>query len=328
MKWAAIAVPIMLLIYALVIIDCTNYRQQEFDALKQREYDIMVNYACDAAMQEAMVQSMDSSIDYRDVYSINIDPEYALYTYSECILRSLGWSITEENRNIILQEYTPYFLVVESNGFYSYTNIEDTVSLSTGVGSSVPCGIVPKEWSVKLPFSEYDDDYIYIYSLEDTYYTKYNKQTGSYNSHESYSGDSGPGSIMNRNKIVANRLNTVMSQAIAASSGGEVRLVSNIPMTDTVYVKAVTRPSVYAMFVDRNVLTGEPLVAVGGTQANVGMKYIAYTRGSNKYYTYAYNRDIVEKPVNEGGFGCVVEEVYASQNDAALNGYYPDVLLR
>lgn len=328
MKWSAIAIPIVLLIDILVLINFTNYRQAEFDALKQREYDIMVNYACDAAMQEAMEQAMNTSVDYRDVYAINLDPEYALYTYTECILRALGWSVTEENRDIILQEYTPYFIVVESDGFYTYSGIQDTFDYVTGVGDVITSNIKPNEWSVKLPFSEYDDRYIYIYSMEDNYYVKYDKTTGNYNDHEPYIAGTGKGTLDSRDRIVASRLNTIINQAVARAGGGSLRLVANLPVKDTVYVKAATRPSIYTMFVDKNVLTGEPIVAVAGTQASVGMTYICYTRGSNKYYTYAYNRDIVEKPVAEGGFGCVVEEIYTSQNKAAMNGYYPDILLR
>ena len=163
MRWSSVAIPIVLVIDILVLINFTTYRQEEFDALKQREYDIITNYACDAAMQEAMIQAMDTSVDYRDVYAITLDPSFALSTYVECMLRSLGWSITDENKEIILQEYTPFFVVAESDGFYIYRQITDRETIIMHSGQSVDVASLRNEWSVKLPFTESDNEYIYIY---------------------------------------------------------------------------------------------------------------------------------------------------------------------
>lgn len=329
MKWSALAVPVIFLIYILVIINYNNFRIEEFDAIKQREYDINVNYAVDAAIEEAMRQAMDSGIDYMNIYSITLEPSFAVDVYCECMLRALGWSVTDENKAILLDNYTPYFLVVENNGYYIMSRTKYLTSMTLSTGSVIDDILsYPLMWGPKKPFCELEETggkrYLHIYTLQDDVYTRYDVDTHTYEDEFPYTdtGVNKYGTLGRRNTVIANTLNADVNQAIlaySAQNGVTLDCTFSLPTTDTDYVKAVTRPSIYTMFVDTRTLTGEPIVAVGGARVEVSPGIIAYERGGRKLYTYARHREDVEKT-------CTILDIFSDMVSAAKAGYYPDTL--
>ena len=322
MKWSAIAIPLVILMDILMIINYNTYRQAEFDALNQRAYDIQVNYACDAAIQEAMAQAMDSAIDYKDIYAIKLQPDAALDTYCECMLRSLKWSITDENKRDFLQEHTPYFVVAETDGFYIYKSVYDITSMELVTGTVVDN--IPHTvgmWTPKIPYSTSDSDAIYIYSMSDEFYVRYDKATMTFANNQRYAEGNGKGSMPDRDKVVAATINKAVNGALLEWSE-YVPYMVNLPMNSTEYVKAPESPSIYVMIYDRNTLTKEPIIAVGGARVETVTAYIGYVRGGNKFYTYSYNRAEVE------AMGCDVKDIFSSAKQAAMAGYYPDVLFK
>ena len=326
MRWCVLAVPLVLLMDIIMLINYNNYRQAEFDAIVQREYDIMINYAVDAAVQESMLQVMDSSVDYKDIYSINLEPDAALDTYCECMLRSLGWSVTEENKADLLNAYTPFFVVAGAEGFYIYKDVYDEMSMTMPSGDVVENIITRRGmWSPKIPYSTSTPTHIYIYSMADNFYTLYDKGTKKFLDNVEYKTvGNEPGTHADRNKVIASSLNKAMNAALFNfDENVYIPYIINLPMNDLWNIKAPTTPCVYAMIVDRNTLTKDLITAVGGARVEVSSGYIAYTRGVNKFYTYAYNREKIEND-----YHCVVENVYATAVQAAKDGYYPDVAFR
>lgn len=326
MKWCALAVPLVILMDILMLVNYNNYRQSEFDAIVQRKYDIMINYAVDAAVQESMLQVMDSSVDYRDIYSVNLEPDAALDTYCECMLRSLGWSITEENKQDLLDAYTPFFVVAGADGFYVYKSMYDETSMTMPSGDIVD-GIITHKgiWTPKIPYSTSNNTHIYLYSMADNFYTIYDKGTKKFVDNVEYKTTGNEkGTHADRNKVIADSLNKAMNGALFNfDENTYIPYIINLPMNDLWNVKAPTTPCVYAIMVDRNTLTDDLIVAFGGARVEVLSGYIAYTRGVNKFYTYAHNRDIIENV-----YGCTVENIYATAVQAAKAGYYPDVAFR
>lgn len=323
MKWSVLTVPLVILMDILMIINYNTYRQAEFDSLNQRAYDIQINYACDAALQEAMLQAMDSGLDYKDVYAIKLEPDAALDTYVECMLRSLNWSITDENKQDFLQEHTPFFIVAETDGIYCYGRVLDNTSYELNTGTVVD-GVthLVNMWTPKMPYVTADSENIYIYSMSDEYYVKYNKAQMKFIDNVPYLEGNGKGTIVDKNKVVATTLNKVINNAILCFEEGDIPYIFNLPMNDTIYVQAPKSPGIYVMVYDKNTLTKEPLIAVGGARVQTVTSYIAYERMGNKFYTYAHNRKEVEE------LGCSILEVFSSAKQAAQAGYYPDVYFR
>lgn len=327
MKWASIAAPVILLIYIMVIINYSNYRQSEFEALKQREYDINVNYACDAAMQEAMREATNSGIDYKDIYAIELNPEFALDTYAECMLRSLGWSITKENKDILYNDYTPYFLVVSDDGYYIFRERKEIQRLELRTGGSMEVSSYENFWTPKLPFSEKNEgsNEVIVYTLQDNYYSRVNLNSGAITTFEEY-GKDGNVTTDRRNSVVAKHINTAVNQAIMAKFGTKLECTYNAPVTDTVYVKAVNKPSIHTMFVDTNTLTGRPIVAVAGTRVSISPGYIGYTRNGSTtlFYAPAHYRDEIKAAPYNGS----IKRVFSTDIEAALAGFMPDVYFK
>lgn len=326
MKYSAIALPVVFLMDILVIIFFNNYRQEKLFSQQQYQQDIIINYAVDAALCLAMTEATDSATDYRAIYHVDINPELALQAYTECMVKSLGWGYTEENIEYLIDQCTPYFLVVEPDGYYMYRQVKSDVITTLYNGRQIHNEVLCNEWTPKLPFvhepisgESPDPDYIYIYSLEGDFYTRFNKSTKAFEKYVDLIDGSGPGSKNDKYVTIRNTLSANINQAITAKYNDSLKKYYNVLVSSNDGLQSISRPGIFSMYVNPDVLGKEPVIVVGGTQVEIYAGYIAYTVNGNKYYTYTRNRAAVEAK------GYVIDKIFTNAVDAVLNGYYPDV---
>ena len=296
---------------------------------EQRQQDIQVNYAVDAATQLMLSNTNDIYLDYQDLDNIYVDPAVALETYKGIMVRYYGWSDEELTRNYFEDQYMPFFIVAAYDGFYVYGATQKIEETELHNGDTIENRVYPKTWSPKIPYAEADwdatDPIIYLYTLGDDKYSAYYYETGNVLDNVPYAeSGSGFGTRANRSRVVATLLTEACNKALLAGKAkiGDTQIIIPNSFSEWSKNRPVEYPTVLTYLDANSASVGvydAVTFAIGGSQIDIANYYICYTDGTTKKYTYATNRELIEAR------GIEIEKVFMSPYDCANDGYYFDL---
>lgn len=315
MKWIQLAVPIVLVFDIIVMLFAHNYKEQSFNAHHEMLYDMHVNDAADAAIYLGAVDSINAGMTYWDLYDIDIDPTWSLAGYANIMCRSLGWYPSAANIQAVIDEYTAGFVVVTCDGVYSL-EVNDHVN-STANPAIKQMSISPV-WRPKQAFTAKTSDPNKIailhlgnsFELLDT--STGNAEVKLYKDYPE---------IENQKGNIVKQVNTLLNLSLGMHNNtGRTGKAILIPNGERNGVLGIDKPCVIAVFKDANVISGAPLIAVGGSSVEYSEQFICYRRNGVNCYTYASNRAYVESQ------GISIHKTYSSAEECSADGYYYDLL--
>ena len=297
----------------------------------QRQYDIQINYATDAAAWMMLHDTADIDIDYADLASIRVDPNVALQTYEAMMVRGFGWSDDTENREAFEDLYMPFFVVAAYDGYYIYSVIrQDINSNYAGISHAVNQTVYPKTWTPKIPYAEFsaDNKYINIYNLGAKDYKRYSYDSGLYQFGIVYSDLGGAATnakSTDMKQYISNTLTEVCQKCLVMAKGevADEQIIIPADFSEWSSNRPVEYPTVltYLDISSSKKMYEHQSFAVGGSRIENTTYYIGYVAGDGiKKYTLATNRDIIE-----GVDGYEIKQVFTSDREAAKAGYYYDM---
>ena len=89
MKYAILSFVYTLLLDVLVLYSFSMKQNEVVYEFEQRQQDMQVNYAVDAASWMMLYDTPDIDIDYTNMEDIHVSPEVALETYKAIMVRSM-----------------------------------------------------------------------------------------------------------------------------------------------------------------------------------------------------------------------------------------------
>lgn len=118
----------------------TDYAKDYNNRFEEKRLKIVINYATDAAAQEMSSDSIDLGQDYEDVSKFSVEPSIALNTFSSIICKNYDVPISEKNKQEILFEYCPVFVVAAYDGYYvaDRYKVEDSGLIQTKLSPKMP----------------------------------------------------------------------------------------------------------------------------------------------------------------------------------------------
>ena len=303
---------------------------------EQRQQDLQVNYACDAATWMMLNETPDIGIDYTNISEIRVSPQIALDTYEAVMVRGLGWSDDRLTKDYFEATYVPFFIVAAYDGYYIYGVEKDTETVTRLDGTPITNVTYPKKWSPKIPYAEASmygsKACINMYTLGQTTYTRYLYDTDSYD-HLCYYKDSPKAdstatlnaSMIDMKVFVSSALTDACQKCLLAakSNVGTDQII--IPSSFSQW--SSNRPIEYPTVLTYMDVAGDTTkynhmsFAIGGSRIEEGDYYITYIdeKGA-KAYTRAANRKDVETNRH-----LTIINVYTSPVDAAEKGYFYDL---
>ncbi len=315
MKWIQLIIPVILVFDIVMTLYAYNYKEQSFNARQEMIYDMQVNDATDAAIYLGAVDSINAGMTYWDLYDIDIDPTWSLAGYANVMCRALGWYPSEENIQAVIDEYTAGFVVVTGDGVYS---LEVNDHINSTVNPAVNQMTITPVWRPKQAFTAEtsDPNKIAVLHLGETFElldtTTGNADTLLYKDYPE---------IENQRGNIVKQVNSLLNLSVGMHSNtGRAGKAILIPHSERSGILSLDKPCVIAVFKDANVLSGSPLIAIGGSSVEYADKYICYKRNGTDCYTYASNREYIE------GLGINIHTTYSSPEECAANGYYFDLL--
>lgn len=329
MRNMGIAIPFILLIDCIVFINFFKYQAESVYEFEQRQQDLWVNYSVDAAVQEMLSNSEHIGTDYATWGEMTIEPEVALYTYKEMLMRNLGWSPSEKNKEDLVENSIPFFIVAAYDGYYVYCRQKEIGDIALSSGQTIKDVITyPMVWTPKLPYSDTvgsgDTTKYYFYNLGDMYYGTFSDGVLKYDNKLSKTS-TGAGSYAQAQMIIAERLTEAANSALYSGLQGEMQQKWFIPNSFSQWSNSnpVRTPSIltYISRQDQGTKFDVVTFGVGGAKVDEANFVICYNVNGNPLYTYAYNRD--KLPVIHPGVS--VKEVLTSPKEAAKRGYYFDL---
>lgn len=341
MKFISLGYTMCILIMAIAFLNFFNWHRESVYEFDQRQMDLQVNYAIDAATQDMLAGSYSLETDYVDWGRMSVTPSVAYDTFLAVMLRNYGWNDIDENREA-LDNLVPFFLVCAYDGYYMLKTEKvpnDAVSTEFSADADKVNGIFPalyltkdtgreysyyttykKYWTPKIPYAEYRDGSYWMYYLGSRY-------------GDSYDGiNLTSGIILSTNEMkdkskeaIANNINAAVNEGLASGLGKIVGNEFFIPADTTDYTRtnAVKHPTCIT-FLQREDATEqfETLTfGVGGAKIDEANFVICYLRGGNKMYAMAKYRGRVE---SELGSNAVIK-ILESPDKAAQEGYYFDL---
>lgn len=175
MRWMILAFPLTILMCCLTFVNFIYWQQDAVLDARQRQLDLQVNYASDAAMQDLLARGTHINTDYSDWGRMEVEPELALDTYEAVLLRNFGWADTEENRKYLEEYSIPFFIVAGYDGYYVYYKQMNETKLpikdsSGNIVKYVDNITYDLLWTPKLPYAENAGGEQRFYNLGENYY--------------------------------------------------------------------------------------------------------------------------------------------------------------
>ena len=343
----------------IVFLNFYSWQQESIYEFEQRQLDIQVNYAVEAATQEMLAIGTHIDSDYADWGRSTVEPQIALDTFVTVLMKNLGYSDSEKNREEVILDYIPFFIVATYDGYYTY----GTVAEANEVGGSLQISY-PKRWTPKIPYSMKsvgtagninsiffnlsNNNYDAIWN--GNYYEKvgYNRDNDDYpnsyfgvdkgtNSSNPYvpngvvDVNSSTGYVQSWDKVTPNDRDRCVSETLTDACNAALYAALEGNMSEEWFIpdtfsewsenRPVTSPSVLVYISRDNTSSLYDVVSfgVGGAKIDTARFFICYKNGSEKLYTYAENRAQVEAR------GLTIEYTASSMEDAAKHGYYYDL---
>lgn len=332
MKFISIAYSLIILIECILFVDFFKWQQQAVYEFEQRQQDIQVNYAADAAVQEMLANGTHLGTDYATWRDMVLEPELALDTYIAVLLRNLGWADTEYNREDLIESSIPFFCVAVYDGYYMYMRQHEERTETVG-GHPVVNTVYEMRWTPKLPYSAIEEAPLgsgkytyYFYNLGGQMYGTF-KEDGSvvkYNNIISKTGN-GHGSLAMARSVVNQTLTEACNSAMFTGLEGNAQAQWFLPssFSDWSNSNPVESPSVLTYMSNSSDQTQFDTVTfgIGGAKVDDAQFCICYSRGGQKLYTWADNRDSLPA-------GTRIERVTTTAKEAAEAGYFFDISFR
>ena len=339
MKYMVIAFPLTVLMDILIFINFFQWQQQAVYEFEQRQMDLQVNYSVDAAVHDMLHEGTHLDTDYATWGEMTVEPEVALNTYVSVLLRNLGWSDNEYNRQDLIDSSIPFFCVAAYDGYYMYCRQTDYVQDTDG--SDLPYRHYPMMWTPKIPYSNSvwssDNRYnIYIYNLGFNTYDLFQTARPANGTYPAAAArlavdlpilrgtSNGPGSVTDAKAVVNNELTDACNNALYL---GLMDVIDNswyLPSSFSTWSNnnPVESPTVltYITRSDGRSWYETSTFGIGGAKIKDAEFCICYTRDGRKLYTYSSNRDIVVDK-----YGVTIEVITPNAKDAAKRGYFYDL---
>lgn len=355
MRFSIIGLTLTILLDALLFVNFLEWNRESVYEFEQRQLDLQVNYAVDAAIQEMLSNTTDINTDYVNWGEMTVEPETALFTYESVLIRNLGWSDSEKNRQDLEELSIPFFIVAAYDGYYVYSKQhEKSYTWSVNGGgfttsenvlrnvfgdnykslAGKPNGYTVNNtydlrWSPKLPYAEEVSPDLYrFYYLGDNQYGTL-KFTRSPNTIElKYDNiDTTPKQeIIGRGFIVVSEtLTNACNMALYRGLEGHVDKQWYIPasMSEWSQNNPVKTPSVLTYMAPSGAGSRYDTVTfgIGGAKVDDAEFCICYKKNGEKLYTHAYNRDKLPS-------GVTIDRIVTSPREAAKVGYWYDISFR
>lgn len=336
MKYMSIAYSIICLVLVIVTFNFFTWHRQQVVEFEQSQIDLQVNYCIDAAMQEILETTADIETDYTDYRYMEVNPITAFSVYVDMLLRNVGWSDTLENREALITDYIPFFVVCGYDGYYLCSKQPVNYDQKIMLGSSemiTKNTVYDLVWTPKIPYAKavwnpVVEDYDYeAYNLACANFDKFckNSKDGKYVLYEDL--EMNEDTLYRAKATISQCVSDACTSALTSSLEGKSSHTFYIPAEMGAWIKASTiEAPTLITYVDKIGVKntyGAQVFAVGGAAVSESIKYIAYKKGFGdeeiKCYTSSLNRDAVE------GLGYTIDEIYTSKEDAAKDGYWFDV---
>lgn len=341
MKYAILSFVYTLLLDVLVFYSFSMKQNEVVYEFEQRQQDMQVNYAVDAASWMMLYDTPDIDIDYTNMEDIHVSPEVALETYKAIMVRSMGWGDEELTRDYFEAVHMPFFIVAAYDGYYIYGVAKDKEEVTLAGGSVVNNTTYPKIWSPKIPYAEYCGDdsnnmennvkYVNMYMLGNSGYyrldvnndilefVKYSDMTTDTSDDDKYV------KTTQRDFYVATELTDACQKSLLAAKSNMDSEQIIIPSSFSQW--SSNRPVEYPTVLTYMDVAGDDTkynhvsFAIGGSRIEEQHYYITYiNEKGDRCYTSSINRNQVENVRH-----LTIREVYTSAYECAENGYYFDV---
>ena len=306
-----------------------SWQRQSVYELQQRQLDLQVNYAIDAAAQEMLGDSASIDTDYINWGDVTVEPEVALRAYEAVLLRSLGWSDYEKNRTDLIESSVPFFLVAGYDGYYMYCRQHDLNTI-TIAGKSTEVNAYNFHWTPKIPYSQTVGDNVYLYYLGSDEYGTFDMSNGkngimdSLDVHKKLTNGDGASSYEGTKNVISDVLTKAINSALFIGMEGNTDATYYIPaeMAEWSNSRSIDRPSVitYVSRSDGSVMYDTVTFGIGGAKLDNANYVYCYTAGEHKYYVYAADRDALKAYEGNTSNGMVL----TSPEEAAKHGYMYD----
>lgn len=305
-RFMAITYPIVVIFFIVSLLNFQKYNIEQRTNFHQSVLDTQINYAVDAAVTEMINKTEDLGMDHADIYRAKVNPEVALDTFVNMMLRAYGMAQSKENAAELRSNYIKAFLVAGYDGFYLGT--------PTKFNSSGGMDIV---FESKIP---------YLYSDPVT-----NKRYGlnlAFKDAVEFDGGTlrrvtSPISEKDQRVIVSERVTDALTETLYEQKEHQLLESVYLPteMTTIKSTNPIERITVFCYFED--IFRGYDLplgsFGIGGSrvqlQRHVGCYKKDYGDGMKNYYAY----------LDSLPAGVVLVESYETPERAAEEGYYFDV---
>lgn len=331
MRWMALAFPLTILMCCISFVNFIFWQQDATLDIRQRQLDLQVNYAADAAMQDLLERGTHINTDYADWGYMDVEPQLALDTYEAVLLRNFGWADNEENRKYLEDYSIPFFIVAGYDGYYVYyKQMNETVTPlldnNGNVIKQVKNVTYDLMWTPKLPYAETvvegGVEKQRFYNLGENVYGTVVGSTVKLNNEMSTND------IALKDTCVASTLTDAANSALYAGVYGDVTEKFYIPNTFSQWANnnPIESVSIITYAADPiNVVTKEDwsISAFGVTGAKIDApQYCILYKDTDGtlLYTYEENRTHVETERGLNIIGVVMDPV-----EAAERGHYFDV---
>lgn len=328
MRYMALGFPLAILIDCIVFVNFFAWQQQALYEFDQRQMDLAVNYAADAATQEMLANGTHLGTDYANWGEMVVEPELALDVYLAVLIRNLGWADSEENRQALIESSMPFFCVAAYDGYYMYSMQHEV--LNTGL---VDNDVYEMRWTPKLPYSESiktgSGSYnYYLYNLGDSVYGMFSEDRPNVikMDYTLSMTSEGPGSVSRAHTVVNTTLTNACNSALFTGLEGDVDAEIYIPSSFSEWSNSnpVQSPTVLVYMTRPDNRTAYDVVTfgLGGSKIDDAQFCICYRYNGQKLYTWADKREEVLAR------GSSIEKVTTSPEEAARSGYYFDITLK
>lgn len=117
-RYKVLLIPVTLLAVILTSLMFVKFKMDWKEYFEQLYLDTVVNYCTDAAIQEMLDVSGSIASDYFENEYVQCNPQVALDSFCDMFCENLGYSLTEENKSLIQNEYIKGFAVAAYDGLY------------------------------------------------------------------------------------------------------------------------------------------------------------------------------------------------------------------
>lgn len=356
MRWMSIAFPLVLLMDCVMFVNFLFWQQDAYLDLRQRQLDLQVNYAADAAAHDLLEMGTHIDTDYADWGRMSVEPELALNTYEAVLIRNFGWGDSKANRESLEAYSVPFFIVAAYDGYYSYSKQKNLSTLDVN-GNNIGCITYDNIWTPKIPYATYNNmgyeqnpstgkyefnnsDSYRLYNLGDKYYTlvtgnsvtaevplRKDRYNYTYlNPRTKLVETRSRSDDEERKQVIAETLTDACNSALYNGMYGDSDRQFYIPAEFTQWAdnNAITNVSILTYVIDPLVTSTEEAInistfAISGSKIDEPIYCILYTDNSgNLLYTYERNRDKVSAR------GLKITAIVTSPKEAAMRGYHYD----